>query len=439
MTVVDTPDTRGLTTGGALSNLGALVMPDRVHRKVYTDTEIFEHEMQWLFGHIWMYVGHESQVPNPNDFISTKMGFRPAIVTRDKSGELHVLMNRCAHRAVTVCRDDAGNQKSFQCPYHGWTFANDGRLTGVPWPEGYAPSFRKEDWGLKQARVESYRGFIFATLSEEQPSVQDYLGRAAYYLDAWIDRYPGAEIILQSGANRMVFEGNWKLAYDNAADGYHPFFSHRSLLKMAKRNGESKDMVYFGGNPDNGSMYVQNLGNGHTILDQRPSYEGLGSYWQQQRVAPGREALEKVIRDQYADADALLDLTVGAQMNLNIFPNLFIIGNQVQVVEPLAVDKTQLTWWSTTVTNVPDEVNALRMRHQEDFPSFGEPDDQANFEEAQRGLSIPEVEWVLLNRGYEVPDRQSLDEHGVETAPVTDELPMRGYFAEWLKVMEKAR
>jgi signal transduction histidine kinase len=72
-------------------------------------------------------------------------------------------------------------------------------------------------------------------------------------------------------------------------------------------------------------------------------------------------------------------------MNLNIFPNLLIIGNQVQVIEPLAVDSTQLTWWSTTLTNVPPEINAMRMRHQEDFPSFGEPDDQANFEEAQRG------------------------------------------------------
>ena len=421
------------------NDFGSLVGPDRVHRRVYTDPEIFDLELNWIFGHVWMYVAHESQIPNANDFVSTRMGRRPVIVTRDKAGEIHVLMNRCSHRAVTVCREDAGNQKSFQCPYHGWTFRNDGRLTGVPWPEAYSSSFRKEDWGLAQARVDSYRGFIFATLNPDQPSLIDYLGNAAQDIDAWVDRYDGTEVILQSGANRMIYEGNWKLAYDNAADGYHPFFSHRSLLKMAGRSGESKDMVYFGSNPDNGSMYVKNLGNGHTILDQRPSYDGVGSYWQQQRVAPGREAMEELIRSKYEDADALLDLTVGAQMNLNIFPNLFIIGNQVQVVEPLAVDKTQLTWWSTTLSNVPPEINALRMRHQEDFPSFGEPDDQANFEEAQRGLSIPEVEWVLFNRGFDVPGRQTLDSDGTETAPVTDELPMRGYFAEWARIMEVAR
>ena len=429
-----------------VERLRSLVREDRVHRDVYVDPAVFALEMTWIFGQSWMYVCHESQVPEPNDFLTTRMGLRPAIISRDRTGELHALMNRCTHRAATVCRVDSGNSASFQCPYHGWTFRNDGALTGVPWPDGYAPEFRKADWGLAQARIESYRGFVFATLNPDSPNLLDYLGPAATYLDQWIDRAPGSDVVLQSGANRMVYAGNWKLAYDNSADGYHPAFSHRSLLKMAGREGESKDMVYFGASPDEGPMTVRDLGHGHTLLDQRPSYfaEGggeptLGAFWSQQRVAPGREALESRIREsQGDDADRLLDLSVGAQMNLNIFPNLLIIGNQVQVIEPLAVDRTQLTWWSTTLTNVPAEVNALRMRHQEDFPSFGEPDDQVNFEEAQRGLAIPEVEWVLLNRGYGIPGRQTLEADGVQTAPVTDELPMRAYFAEWLRRLEMA-
>ncbi|MEI6372172.1 MAG: Rieske 2Fe-2S domain-containing protein [Actinomycetes bacterium] len=426
--------------------LRSLVLEDRVHRNVYVDESIFALEMTWVFGQSWMYVCHESQIPAPNDFVSTRMGLRPVIVSRDKKGELHVLMNRCTHRAATVCRVESGNAASFQCPYHGWTFRNDGTLTGVPWPDGYAPDFSKSDWGLAHARVESYRGFVFATLNPDSPSLTEHLGPAASYLSHWIDRSPGNDIVLKSGANRMVYEGNWKLAYDNSADGYHPAFSHRSLLKMAGREGESKDMVYFGGSPDEGAMTVRDLGNGHTLLDQRPTYfaEGgnapvPGSFWAQQRVAPGRERLEAEIRESYGDdADRLLDLTVGAQMNLNIFPNLLIIGNQVQVIEPLAVNRTQLTWWSTTLSNMPAEINAMRMRHQEDFPSFGEPDDQANFEEAQRGLAIPEVEWVLFNRGYGIPGRQTLDSDGVQTAPVTDELPMRAYYAEWLRRMEAA-
>jgi hypothetical protein len=122
-------------------------------------------------------------------------------------------------------------------------------------------------------------------------------------------------------------------------------------------------------------------------------------------------------------------------MNINVFPNLLVIGNQIQVIEPISVDLTQLTWYSTTIGGVPPEINVLRMRTQEDFPSFGEPDDQANFEECQRGLNIPEVEWVLYNRGLGIPGRQQVDERGVVTGPVTDELVMRGFYQEWKRLM----
>jgi hypothetical protein len=129
---------------------------------------------------------------------------------------------------------------------------------------------------------------------------------------------------------------------------------------------------------------------------------------------------------------------VGAQINLNIFPNLLIIGNQVQVVEPLAVDRTELTWHATTIGGVPPEVNTMRVRTQEDFPAFGEPDDQANFEEVQRGLAAPEAEWVMMNRGLDVPDWQNVESDGVVSTAVTDELHMRRYYAAWLELMNKA-
>ena len=122
-------------------------------------------------------------------------------------------------------------------------------------------------------------------------------------------------------------------------------------------------------------------------------------------------------------------------MNLTIFPNLLLVGNQIQVIEPIAVDKTQITWNATTIDGYPDEINNLRMRTQEDFPAFGEPDDLTNWSEGQRGLSIPEAEWVFFNRGLTLTETHHIGENGVITAPVTDELPMRGYFNEWKKIM----
>jgi phenylpropionate dioxygenase-like ring-hydroxylating dioxygenase large terminal subunit len=416
-----------------------LVRPDRVHRLVYTDPEIFAREMTRVFGWTWTYCGHESEIPAPNDYRTGYLGTRPVILSRDAHGELHVLFNRCTHRAATVCRLERGNAKSFQCPYHGWTFRNDGALIGVPWPEAYGGRLDRDELALGRVpRVASHRGFVFATLDPDAPPLEEHLGPAAALLDQWLDRSAGGTVTVRSNANRMVYRGNWKLAYDNAGDGYHPAFSHRSLLRLGERFGESRDMVYFGRSPDEGPMYAQDLGNGHTFIDQRPAYGGPGSYWEQQRPQPGREAYEERIRARHgADADRLLDLAIGSQMNINIFPNLLVLGNAIQVIEPIAVDRTQLTWYATTVDDLPDDLNTLRMRTQEDFPAFGEPDDQANFEEAQRGLGIPEVEWVMMHRGAGVPGREKSDDGGVVTGPVTDEHPMRGYYAEWLRLMRR--
>lgn len=421
-------------------DFGALVRADRVHRTLYTDSQIFAEEMGKVFGgRSWVYLTHESQLPEANSFQSIRMGLRPVIVTRDVEGALHAVFNRCAHRAATVCREESGIAKSFQCPYHGWTFRNTGDLVGVPWPQGYGADFDRSAYGLHRvARVESYRGFVFGTLNESAPSVVEWLGPATDWLDHWIDRAPHGEVVVQSAAHRMGYRGNWKLAYDNAGDGYHPAFSHRSLLEMASRMGNSKDMTYFGASPDKGPMRTYMLGNGHSVLDQRPNYDGPGSFWANQRPQPGRERFEEQIRTNYGpDADRLLDLAVGSQINLNIFPNLLVIGNQIQVIEPLGVDRTQLTWHATTVGGVPPEVNTMRMRTQEDFPAFGEPDDQANFEEAQRGLSAPEAEWVLMNRGLDVPGWQEVGPDGVVSSRATDELHMRRYYAAWLDLMNE--
>lgn len=426
------------TPGGA-ARWSDLVRADRVHRSVYTDPATFQREQSHIFGATWVYIAHDSELPNEHDFKTSYMGLRPIIVTRDAEGHINVLFNRCRHRGATVCRDERGSARSFTCPYHGWTYQNTGALTGVPWQKGYSDAFDRKEWGLaRPAKVESYRGFIFATLNPDAPPLPEYLGRAGDLLDQWIDRNPNAQLHARSGAHRMLIRANWKLVYDNGTDGYHPAFSHRSLLQMARRLGDDRDMQYFGKSPDEGPMYCQYLGNGHTFIDQRPSYpEKPGSFWEQQRPQPGREAVEAEIREHEGDrAEEILDLAIGSQMNLNIFPNLLIIGNQIQVIEPRAVDATQLTWYATTIEGVPDIINTIRMRTQEDFPAFGEPDDLANFEECQRGLNIPEVEWVLMNRGYGVEGRQTTDDTGIVTGPVTDELVMRNYLQEWARLMD---
>ena len=267
---------------GATYDYDSLVHEDRVHRILYTDPAIFEAEMRKVFGATWVYLAHESQIPNKDDFVTSRLGLRPLIVVRDSQGQIRALFNRCTHRGATVCRQAKGNTKLFQCPYHGWTYRNSGKLNGVPWPDGYACDFKDSKYGLAQVpRVESYRGFIFGTMNLEAPSLLDYLGPVTGPIDEWLDRHPGGKVEYRD-ANRLKFKGNWKLAYDNAADGYHVVFSHRSLLLMENRLLEDGDkgMSFYKDRPDSAPMYVRYFGNGHHYKDKRPNIEQRpGALW----------------------------------------------------------------------------------------------------------------------------------------------------------------
>jgi phenylpropionate dioxygenase-like ring-hydroxylating dioxygenase large terminal subunit len=422
----------------AASQWDHLVQEGRVHRSLYTDPAIFAEEMIKIFGGTWVYLGHESEISKPNDFVSRNLGRRPIILTRDGSGKINALLNRCSHRAATVCRLREGSARYFTCGYHGWTYSNSGQCVSVPGDDAYGPGFKLGQYDLARiARLEIYRGFIFGTLNREAPDLVEHLGAARLLIDQWLDRYPRAEVVVRSSAHRMVMRANWKMVYDNAGDGYHPPFSHRSLLLMtARRHGPDRDMSYYGtSDPDDCAMYTQSLGNGHTFIDQRPEMHAE-SAWERQRPQPGRETYEAQLRQRLGDEEAsrLLEVAVGSGMNLNVFPNLLIIGNQIQVVEPLAVDRVQVTWYATTLTGVPEEINVLRMRTQEDFPNFGEVDDGANFEACQHGLAIPELEWIDISRHLHT-GRERLDAQGVLTGPISDDLHFRAYYQEWKRLM----
>ncbi|MGV2099934.1 aromatic ring-hydroxylating oxygenase subunit alpha [Rhizobium sp. 21-4511-3d] len=415
---------------------GHLIEDRRVHRTLYTDASIFNLEMSRIFGGTWTYLAHASELPNPNDFVRKRLGLRPVIVTRDREGKFHGLLNRCTHRGATICRQDEGNARRFTCPYHNWSFTNTGELAAVPMEEGYGPSFDKSELGLGKLRVESYRGFIFGTFNHDLPDLKTHLGPSVQLLDEWLDRWPGAEIQLRRGAHKLMCAGNWKLIYDNAADGYHPGFSHASLLRMRKdRYGGGVDMQWTLGNVDDGLQTVADTGNGGTFIDQRAE---ITRYWDQSAPMPGEDAYARIIRERLGEkGEDALDVVMGSGMNLNIFPNLLIIGNQIQVLEPQSVNQTHINWYATALVadDLPDEVNSLRMRLQEDFPSFGEPDDLANFEECQSGLEIEEVAWVQTSRHLDT-GKEYIGAKGMLTGPVSDELPLRVFWREWLKRME---
>ena len=418
------------------------VQRGRVHRSLYVDRDVFDIEQRRIFGATWIYLAHESEIADPNSFVVRQIGPRPIIVTRDSEHRIHALINRCTHRGASVCRAAAGNRKYFTCGYHGWTFENNGKCANIPLHEAYGSEFRQSDYDLGCVPyLASSRGFIFGTFNPEKGELPltDHLGPAADRMDEWIAHNGGDHKLIQvAGAQRFLVNGNWKCIYDNAGDGYHPEYSHQSLLRMTQeRNGEGKDLDYFAGGIDATPMYSESLGNGHTFLDQRPCmYDG--SAFERQRPQPGREAVVETLNVEFGEerANEMLESVPGAGMNLSIFPSLLFIGNQLQVVTPLSVDRTDLSWYATSRRDVPDSVNTIRLRTQEDFPIFGEVDDNSNFESCFNGMRVPEMEWVDISRHLDT-GVENIDEAGVVRAPISSDLHMRSYYKEWKRLMSR--
>lgn len=111
---------------------GELVQSDRVHTALYKDPAIFDEEMERIFKNTWIWVAHASEIPGKNTFKKSWVGRQPVIVTRDKEDKVHVLLNRCRHRAASVCEQNRGRTSVFICPYHGWSYNLDGKLRSVP-------------------------------------------------------------------------------------------------------------------------------------------------------------------------------------------------------------------------------------------------------------------------------------------------------------------
>src|SRR4051794_22806353 len=207
------------------ADISGLVEPERVHGRVYLDDEIFEAELDRIFERHWVFIGHAGEIPEPGDYRQRWIGRQPVIFVRDQQGEVRVLMNRCMHRANAVCHQERGNAKGFTCPYHGWRYRLDGALAAVPYADRYPEQFDRRELGLRKARSEGHRGFIFATLNPDDVPLAVHLGtHVMAELDDIADLSPEAELLATAGAHRLRYAGNWKLQVENVIDGYHANF-----------------------------------------------------------------------------------------------------------------------------------------------------------------------------------------------------------------------
>ena len=212
--------------------------PERgtVSRELYVNPDIFEQEMEQIFQRCWLFLGHESQIPNPGDFVISRMGTEEVIVVRDrKDNQIRAFLNSCRHRGMKVVRYDQGNALIFTCPFHAWTYDTTGRLVGAGFqhsPEAYCGTLPKEEWGLAEvAQFKNFYGSLWATWDPKAPSFEEYLGPFAESLRHCLQASDGTDAGLDmfTPFQRHRLPTNWKVpGFTSVTDLTHTAMTHRS-------------------------------------------------------------------------------------------------------------------------------------------------------------------------------------------------------------------
>lgn len=407
-----------------------LVKPDRVHTALYKDSAIFQDEMEKIFRRTWVWVAHESEIPQPGNFKTTHVGLQPVIVVRTREGEIRVLLNRCRHRGATVCDSRTGKSSNFVCPYHGWTYGLDGALRGVPYPEGY-PDFDKSEYGLVSLRVETYAGLVFASCQPDIQPLSDFLGPAKIWIDLFMKQGAGFGVKV-AGEHRFRFPGNWKIQLENTTDAYHFPLVHRSFLNSVDdETGELLDVLNQGG-------FVEDLGNGHSVMVMIPELVDLEK--DLDAPIPDRfEALAQELRRDHPEdvVRRVVRAVGGTGFNLNLFPNLACSMAFFRVLRPISVEETEISHIAIGMDGGPEAGNRARLRLHEHFQGpmgFGSPDDAEAWTRVQRGADAGPDLWIMLNRGL---GPEGADNQGPGLGDVSAETGMRAAYQMWQRMMSE--
>ena len=373
----------------------------RVHRSIFTNETLFELEMKHIFEGNWIYLGHESQIPEINDYYTTYMGRQPIIITRNRQGELNAFINACSHRGAQLCRFKRGNKATYTCQFHGWTFNNSGKLLKVkdPVEAGYPECFNKDgSHDLKKvARFENYRGFLFGSLNENVAPLDVFLGEAAKIIDMIVDQSPeGLEVL--KGSSTYTYEGNWKLTAENGADGYHVSAVHWNYAattnqRKEKEAQEDKIRAMSAGKwgQQGGGFYAFDYG--HMLL---------WTQWANPEDRPNFPKKEEYINN-FGEEKA--KWMIERSRNLCLYPNVYLMdqfGSQIRVLRPLSVDKTEVTIYCIAPKGEDKESRARRIRQYEDFfnaSGMATPDDLEEFRSCQAGYNGIAMEWNDMSRG----------------------------------------
>ena len=418
----------------------------RVHPDVFADPELFELERRFVFERSWCFLGIESQVASPNDFVTTQIGRTPVLVTRTPDNRIAAFLNVCRHKGAVLCGAEQGNARYLVCPYHGWTYDCAGRNRDIKDQKAaaYPPGFAAENHDLLPLpRLGTYKGLIFGSLSPDVPELEAFLGEVRVFLDLAMDQGPnGMEFV--PGRVAYTYRGNWKLQLDNGVDPYHLTSTHVSFIGIQgrRRAGEGNlDARQF----DWAKRAAREAGMfgfryGHSVfwtdqpeVEKRPIYPAIGEI----RSRVGEVRAEWMLRAR----------------NLQLFPNMQIADAMtlmLRTFRPLAVDRTEMRSYCLAPIGEAPAQRAWRLRQFEDFfnpTGLATPDDTIVYEDCQRGFAAEGLDWLqgytrgiaALEPGANAPARRlgiTPAESAVGTFETGPETPFHASYREWRRLMQ---
>lgn len=409
----------------------------RVARSCYTDPALFETEMDVIFGRCWLYVGHDSELERPNDFLTRRVARRPVIFLRDSAGRVRCFLNVCPHRGAEICRQRKGNSRGFSCIYHGWGFDNSGQNRKVAEEYLYAPGVKTSGQAdlVPVPRFEQYRGFWFLNFDPSACSLVEYLGGASEYIDRVIDQSEQG-IRIMGEAQEYSMRANWKLLAENSTDILHVPTLHPTYLDLIAANsgGQLKRDKVEGQSID--------LGHGHAVVEREARYGRPIAQW----ISIWGEEAKREIDGIYARlvarfGEARAHRIAKYARNLLIFPNLVIndiMSVTVRTFQPIAVDYMEVSAWAVVpVEDVGTPSMSRRFSNFLEFlgpGGFATPDDAEALESCQRAFGAwREARWNNLSMGFGTTNG---DTHA-ET-PLA-ELPQRAFWRGWRECLLQAR
>ena len=392
----------------------------RVHRSSMTSPDLYELERQRIFDKCWLYLGHESEVPNPGDYVRRVVAERALFFARNRDGELVVFHNTCPHRGALICRTDHGNAQVFQCFYHAWSFNTSGELIGMPDIDGYGPDFDRAEMSLRSPRFDSYKGFIFVCFDQATEPLVEYLAGAAEYLDLVADQSPSGMRVIP-GSNRYTIKANWKLLAENSIDAYHALPTHQTYFDYLA-NETGGNLASISGRKGFGRA----LGNGHGVMENDAVYGRPIAMWHPYFGEEARPEIQRIKDDLIARHGQEKALRMCEKSrNMVIFPNLVIndiMAVTIRAFQPTGPDGMDVMAWEMAPA---DETGNLMRRRLDSFLTFlgpggfATPDDVEALEACQQGFRSGGVEWSDLSRGFHRNPRGD------------DELQMRSFWRRW--------